>query len=533
MSTTDGTEVCLHTRHLVPIVQQTPYALKHLPPVVQGDHLVVLAAVKKNGLVLRYAADELRADRGVVRAAVESNGNAIRHVKPPLSGDHRFLQELVALSPRSLKCIPHLKLNDEVEFVKKVLGQNGLCLEYVRGKFRSDPQIVRAAVTQNGKALQYATGVCMSDREIVRAAVESDGNALQYACDALREDKAIVRAAVENDGNALQYARYALREDKAIVRAAVENYAKALQYATGVCMSDREIVRAAVESDGNALQYACDTLREDKAIARAAVTQNGKALVYAMALKGDEDIVRAAVAQNGDALRHAHVSVVRKHDVWRVAMAQKEWAAHYTDKSLPLICAEQRLALARAAAAGDGIGSVPADVVELVAGRVTVPAAVTAYVGERVRNAYLKNHELIGCQCGQLMRMRGEGRTVQCGKCKLWLSKDATTVWQCHWSPAYHRSYWYNTRTRTSQWTDPMPSLALRAPAMLTEIHDAVDDMVQRVAEQETTRVRKCPARRRLPRFFIASDRRACMCCAQVHARKKQRTAARGALVTQ
>ncbi|MGD9276302.1 MAG: DUF4116 domain-containing protein [Candidatus Pacearchaeota archaeon] len=49
-----------------------------------ADKEIALAAVKQDGLMLRYASAELRADKEVVLAAVKQNGLALRYASDDL-----------------------------------------------------------------------------------------------------------------------------------------------------------------------------------------------------------------------------------------------------------------------------------------------------------------------------------------------------------------------------------------------------------------------------------------------------------------
>jgi hypothetical protein len=100
----------------------------------------VLAAVKRNGGALKYAADKFKKDRKIVLTAVE---------------------------------------------------QNGLALEYA-DKFKEDRKIVLAAVKRNGLALKYAADKFKKDREIVLVAVKQDGRVFECADDILKKDKAFI-----------------------------------------------------------------------------------------------------------------------------------------------------------------------------------------------------------------------------------------------------------------------------------------------------------------------------------------------------
>ena len=60
------------------------------------DKGVVLAAVKQNGFVLRYASAELKADKEVVIAAVSQNGEALMYASAELKADKEVVLAAVS-----------------------------------------------------------------------------------------------------------------------------------------------------------------------------------------------------------------------------------------------------------------------------------------------------------------------------------------------------------------------------------------------------------------------------------------------------
>lgn len=98
---------------------------------------VVLAAVRQNGLALRFASETLKADKDVVRAAVT---------------------------------------------------QNGLALEYASEALKANPGVVLAAVTQSVFALGCASDSLRANKDFILAAVPENGWALGFASESLKDD---------------------------------------------------------------------------------------------------------------------------------------------------------------------------------------------------------------------------------------------------------------------------------------------------------------------------------------------------------
>ena len=94
-----------------------------------NDKTKVMEMVKKNGLSLRTANEDLRADRDVVVAVVRQNGRSLRYTSEELRADRDVVLEAVK--------------------------QNWIALGYAKPELRNDNEIMLEAVRQDGTALQY------------------------------------------------------------------------------------------------------------------------------------------------------------------------------------------------------------------------------------------------------------------------------------------------------------------------------------------------------------------------------------------
>lgn len=245
----------------------------------EPDPIRIMNAVKKDGLELRRATENIRGNRDIVLVAVQQDGYALKYASEELNDDH-----VVVLA---------------------AVQQNGYALQYASEELKGDHVVVLAAVQQNGYALQYASEELKGDRAIVLAAVHQNGHALQSASDELRADRDIVLVAVQQHGCALYYASEELKGDRDFVLTAVR-FKDALNYASDELKGDRAIVLAAVRHNGHALQYASDELRADREIVLAAVRSNGCALQYALGgLRADRHLVTNAIMDDGRALEYA------------------------------------------------------------------------------------------------------------------------------------------------------------------------------------------------------------------------------------
>jgi len=102
------------------------------PDIVQAkaladDHVLFLAAVCTDGLVLKFASRRITGMREIVRAAIRQNWQALQYASDELRGDRKLVTE--------------------------AFKQSGLALKYATEALRCDHSVVMEAIMRNRKAL--------------------------------------------------------------------------------------------------------------------------------------------------------------------------------------------------------------------------------------------------------------------------------------------------------------------------------------------------------------------------------------------
>ncbi|KAL1498527.1 hypothetical protein AB1Y20_013848 [Prymnesium parvum] len=254
-----------------------------------------LAAVCQNGMALRYGPDSLRDDLYIVLSAVRRSPNAIHYASPKMQACRRVMLAAVSRDGTVLRFLPS---RSDRDVVLAAVRQNGLAIQYADRELRLDKDVVLAA---NVLAIRYADRELRLDKDVVLAAVRQNVLAIRYADRELRLDKDVVLAAVRQNVLAIRYADRELRLDKDVVLAAVRQNGLAILYADRELQLDKDVVLAAVRQDGLAIRFAGGELQRDKDVVLAAVSSDGEAVRYARYRDGD--IWRAAVSTTGAALR--------------------------------------------------------------------------------------------------------------------------------------------------------------------------------------------------------------------------------------
>jgi len=241
------------------------YELESADDSLKKDKEFVLAAVRIDGLALKFADDSLKKDKEVVLAALlHSYGEAIRYADDSLKKDK--------------------------EVVLAAIKQWGAALYYADDSLKKDKEVVLAAVKQDyahnstfsgGSVFEFADDSLKKDKEFILAAVEQDGSVLEYVHDSLKKDKEVVLEAVKSLGVALKYADQSLKKDKEFVLKAIKGcsveeellYGFVFEFADESLKKDIEIVLKAVEQNGFALDCIDESLKSNKVVVITAVKQ--------------------------------------------------------------------------------------------------------------------------------------------------------------------------------------------------------------------------------------------------------------------
>ncbi|KAJ8611471.1 hypothetical protein CTAYLR_005153 [Chrysophaeum taylorii] len=151
---------------------------------------VLLAAVQRDGALLRLASEFLKNDRDIVSAAVSHCGAALEHASENLRNDKTIV--LIAVEQDGwafLYASDDLKLDADVALA--AIRHHGWALEHT--DLKHNLIFVLAAVQQNASAIQYAP--LKNEKNFAVAAVQRNSRAIDFLPDHLKQDPEIRRAA--------------------------------------------------------------------------------------------------------------------------------------------------------------------------------------------------------------------------------------------------------------------------------------------------------------------------------------------------
>ena len=283
-------------------------ALQYASELLKSDKEFIKKIVNINGNALQYASSNIKSDKAIVSVALKRNCTAIQYASESLRSDKNIVLNAI-------------KGNDNDTIVLKRFIGNGYLLQYVAESLKLDKEIVIESVKINGDALQYAHDIFRKDKVVVLEAVRNNGLALVFADESLKKDSKIVLEAIKNNGLALEFANESLKKDSKIVLEAFRNNTKSIKFLNDVLWCDKKFVLEAIKIHPLALQYASDSLKNDREIAVEAINKDGFALEYVSdSLKSDLDIVLQAIKIDYQAIQFADENL----DIVQEAIAKNQ-----------------------------------------------------------------------------------------------------------------------------------------------------------------------------------------------------------------
>lgn len=203
---------------------------------MRDDEEIVLAAVSQNGGVLQYASERLKSEKDFVMKAVchstkgtSDSEDPTRLVFAYISEDFKTDREVVLAAVRrtgmALKFAPKDFQNDR-EIVLAAVSEDGRAFQYASQQLKEEKDFVLQAVGKNGRAFAYVSEYFKDDSEVALEAVSNRGGAVEFFGDRLKGDARVMLAALVLEkygthGFAFKFASDGLKEDPEFVKEAL------------------------------------------------------------------------------------------------------------------------------------------------------------------------------------------------------------------------------------------------------------------------------------------------------------------------
>jgi hypothetical protein len=274
-------DITADKRFVIDLLSWRPTWLEHIAEPLKEDHDVVLAALKGNSDVFRFASEKLQNDKDFLLSAlkvhsVKNRGFAFKHAPASLKADLEVARAAVQANSLMLEfaLLPAKEDILDQQLKQRVLSraidrEPGL-IDRLDGKsIERMPESVRDVLKQ-----QHEQSNQLQEEQLIQFQMDSD---LSFLSPDLCADRQRVIAAVRMCGSQLQHVSSDLKDDLEIVHLAVMQDGLALEYAGIGAKSNRKVVLTAVRQNGLALAHAAFHLRVDNDIVAEACQQDPRA----------------------------------------------------------------------------------------------------------------------------------------------------------------------------------------------------------------------------------------------------------------
>lgn len=178
--------------------------------------ILVITAVRQNGLALQYASKIKKMNPDIAVAAVRQNPLALQYVSDKVNQYKGIVGEAVRRNGLSLQFASDGLKNDK-DIVDEAVGQHGLALQFAHERLRDDKDIVQIATQKSPLALEYASESLQNDNDIVYTAVRQDGMALQFASPSLKRTLKLALIAIRQNSDAYKFIDDSLKQHPIIL----------------------------------------------------------------------------------------------------------------------------------------------------------------------------------------------------------------------------------------------------------------------------------------------------------------------------
>jgi len=174
----------------------------------QNNKVYALEAIKSSSENFRYVSSELKNDEEIVELAVSCDGELISYAQERFLKIPEIVKIAINNTPKAIRYVEEELFESlfEEEYIKSKLQQEGLNLQFFPEKYKYDKKFCDLAIASNWKAYKFC--LCkdiLEDRQLALKIVSNDGLMLEYLDDKFKSDFEIIITAVSNNKESKQY----------------------------------------------------------------------------------------------------------------------------------------------------------------------------------------------------------------------------------------------------------------------------------------------------------------------------------------
>ena len=166
-------------------------------------------------------------------------------------------------NPESFKTIDE-KYRKDFDVALEAVIMDGLLLEFVSEKLKSNEKIVKSAIESNPLALEFASSIYKNDFDTVMYCVKRCGMTLKFASPKMKKEREIVLEAVKQNALSILYADKRFWDDEEIVLMALSQRKerRLIRIVSKRLTSDLKFMKKLCEIDKYFINYAEDNIKD-------------------------------------------------------------------------------------------------------------------------------------------------------------------------------------------------------------------------------------------------------------------------------
>jgi hypothetical protein len=307
---------------------------------LRDNQEIVIAAVKQNPMAIKFASDRVKLDETIINTALMQNGDTLKFLSESLQNNINLIKlSLYNCSEEHLKFIAkHIKSNRELTL--QSLEFNTSLLKYIDDiDIINDEDIVFTAINRNIDLLEYVVNNVPKFKYLIQLlhAVNEYSSPVYHLKFGLgklvledqtnytiefdnfgrkiidKKFKKICIAAKKLPENKNQYATYDVNDE---LFKFISTDIDVLRYANQQIRNNRILLNQLINKDPRAIKYASNQLKQDKELVLLSIEKNGLCLKY---IDNNIDLYRGyvllAVEKNGMALEYATEDLKDDYDI--------------------------------------------------------------------------------------------------------------------------------------------------------------------------------------------------------------------------
>eukprot|EP01080_Neovahlkampfia_damariscottae_P011996 gene11996-5396_t len=343
-------------KFVVKLININPHSLKYVSKFLQGDVEILKLCLDKDPLTLEIIStlNDIKVDRLLIESCVKENGMLLEFVPEKMKSEKSILLSAVKNNAMSLKFVPE-NLKDDLEIIQECLEQNINSFQFFSDSLKSDECFVEKILKQNGTMLKFVDESLKDDEALASIAIHQNACSLQFASDKIRNNVDFIQSIIYLNPIILSYTD--LRDDFDFVKDLIKKNAEYYLYVSVRLQYNLELAREAVKSNGYSLVYISNEFQNDSSIVLLAAKENMDSIQYAsISTKNNLDIGMKLVEINGKILKYLSSELQDNEEIVIKALENdpESWI-YASDRIKSLGCSKKYSVIEKIAEGGEGI----------------------------------------------------------------------------------------------------------------------------------------------------------------------------------